>query len=267
MEYREAVRLKPDEAAYLDFLGFTLWAKGDPDGALAACRQAIRGKPGNALYHRTLGLVLRARTDLQAAIAAYREVVRLKPDDVWSRMLASRLERLAVHGPALETWLRGDDTPSDAGEAIALALVLYARHEFTKSVRLFDAAFVRDPTLAADATVFYRHVAAQTAALAASQTNGRPVLDDGSRAMLRARSLSWLRDDLAAWNRRLDSNFTKVRAEVGSTMGLWRSDFQLAGVRDPEALSRLPEAERGAWRAFWKDVVGLQARAAKPSAP
>jgi hypothetical protein len=35
----------------------------------------------------------------------------------------------------------------------------------------------------------------------------------------------------------------------------------LAGVRDPEALAGLPEAERKEWQAPWADVEALIARA------
>jgi hypothetical protein len=31
---------------------------------------------------------------------------------------------------------------------------------------------------------------------------------------------------------------------------------ELAGVRDPEALAVLPEDERAAWQAFWREVQG-----------
>jgi hypothetical protein len=36
----------------------------------------------------------------------------------------------------------------------------------------------------------------------------------------------------------------------------------LAGVRGPEALARLPEAERPEWQKLWEEVAALQKRAA-----
>jgi hypothetical protein len=41
------------------------------------------------------------------------------------------------------------------------------------------------------------------------------------------------------------------------TLRHWRADIDLAGVRDPAALARLPAAERAAWQALWADVDAL----------
>jgi hypothetical protein len=41
----------------------------------------------------------------------------------------------------------------------------------------------------------------------------------------------------------------------------WRADPNLAGVRDADALSKLPESERGAWRSLWAEVEALLAKA------
>jgi hypothetical protein len=44
-------------------------------------------------------------------------------------------------------------------------------------------------------------------------------------------------------------------------MKRWKSDTDLAGIRDPEPLARLPEAERKEWQAFWAEVDGLIVKA------
>jgi hypothetical protein len=41
----------------------------------------------------------------------------------------------------------------------------------------------------------------------------------------------------------------------------------LASVRDALALDRLPENERSAWRALWRDVDKLLSRVAKKDEP
>jgi hypothetical protein len=41
----------------------------------------------------------------------------------------------------------------------------------------------------------------------------------------------------------------------------WQRDPDLAGVRDPEGLAKLPEIERMAWRDLWTDVDALLKRA------
>jgi hypothetical protein len=41
----------------------------------------------------------------------------------------------------------------------------------------------------------------------------------------------------------------------------WLGDPDFAGVRGPQALARLPEAERQPWQQFWDDIGALLARA------
>jgi hypothetical protein len=49
-------------------------------------------------------------------------------------------------------------------------------------------------------------------------------------------------------------------------MRRWLTDPDLAGVRGPEALARLPEAERQPWQKLWDEVIDLlnQAQAKTP---
>jgi len=44
----------------------------------------------------------------------------------------------------------------------------------------------------------------------------------------------------------------------------WLADRDLAGVRSPEALARLPEAERQIWKQFWNEVQLLLETAKVP---
>jgi hypothetical protein len=37
----------------------------------------------------------------------------------------------------------------------------------------------------------------------------------------------------------------------------WQADADLAGVRDKDALAKLPEAERDGWKQLWDDVAML----------
>jgi hypothetical protein len=54
--------------------------------------------------------------------------------------------------------------------------------------------------------------------------------------------LTWLRADLAAWRKQLESDEAKVRPAVQKRMQHWLRDTDLAGVRGPEALAKLPES-------------------------
>ena len=43
----------------------------------------------------------------------------------------------------------------------------------------------------------------------------------------------------------------------------WQQDTDFAGVRGPEALAKLPEAERQEWQKLWAEVAELLAEAQK----
>jgi hypothetical protein len=45
------------------------------------------------------------------------------------------------------------------------------------------------------------------------------------------------------------------------TLAHWKTDPDLAGIRDEEALAKLPEAERKEFRSLWADVEALRKKA------
>jgi serine/threonine-protein kinase len=139
------------------------------------------------------------------------------------------------------------------------------------STRLFARAFAADPALAEDAIALRavrdvddaalsspRYIAACAAALAGvGHGADAPPPDADARAGRRAQALGWLRADLTAWSRALGDETPEARALVQRWMTHWKRDADLAGVRDPRALSGLPDEERDAWRALWGDVDAL----------
>ena len=59
----------------------------------------------------------------------------------------------------------------------------------------------------------------------------------------------------------MDGGDANSRASLVQTLGHWKVDVNLAGVRDPEALAKLPEPERKEWQSLWGDVEALLERA------
>jgi hypothetical protein len=47
----------------------------------------------------------------------------------------------------------------------------------------------------------------------------------------------------------------------------WQQDANLASVRDADALTKLPEAERAAWQQLWAEVETLCQKAAAANSP
>jgi hypothetical protein len=119
-----------------------------------------------------------------------------------------------------------------------------------------------DPKLADDRRAQHRYNSACAAALAAAgRGEDAPKPDDAARTKLRSQAQGWLRAELAAWSKVLDSGDPKARAAVAQILRHWKGDSDLAGVRDADVLSALPEAERKEWQALWADVDALLKKA------
>jgi hypothetical protein len=104
----------------------------------------------------------------------------------------------------------------------------------------------------------HRYNAACAAALAASgQGRDNPPIDQEGRARWRHHALEWLRADLEVWKSRASSPIRSTRDSAIRTLQHWLHDSDLAGLRNPDALEKLPEKERDPWRALWVEVKAL----------
>jgi tetratricopeptide (TPR) repeat protein len=300
---REAIRLRPDLAMAHVNLGVFLLSSGDLPGAIAAHREAVRLAPKVALTHHNLGIALARSGDLPGAVAAYSEAIRLKPDDAdahcdlgavlrrqtqYAQSLAeyrlghelgskradwrhpsaewvAAAERTAALADRLPAVLGGTARPTDNGERVGLAWMAHDTKRHAGAARLWAEALEVDPKLGDDRQAQLRYNAACAAALAAAgRGEGEPKPDDASRARLRSQALGWLRAELAAWSKALDSADPKGRAAVAPMLRHWKQDPNLAGVRGAAALAALHEAERADWEALWAGVERLLARAGEP---
>ena len=85
-------------------------------------------------------------------------------------------------------------------------------------------------------------------------------LNDVERARLRDQARRWLRAEVAAWGKKLDSD-RAAKTSVENALKRWRTDPDLAGLREPDFLDRLPAAESRACREMWKAIDALIERA------
>src|SRR5262249_10650244 len=132
---------------------------------------------------------------------------------------------------------------------------------FAQSARLYEAAFAARPELAEDLSKWNRYNAACSAALAGcGQGKDQPSLDDKTRARWRQQALLWLRADLTAYAKRLETGKPEDRSWVEKSLRHWQNDSDLVNLRDP-ALGKLPDQEQQAWRKLWTDVAALQRKA------
>src|SRR5262249_29678241 len=150
----------------------------------------------------------------------------------------------------LPGFLDGKTTPASAAERIELAWLCSLKRLNRAAARFYEDAFAVEPKLADDQGAAHRYNAACAAALAGcGQGKDTDKLDDKERARLRRQALDWLRADLETIGRLPDKAADQARsaAEVGKTLRRWQVDTDLAGVREPEALAKLPEAEGRPW--------------------
>jgi serine/threonine-protein kinase len=272
-EYREAVQLRPRDAEYIYTLAAALNQNGALDEAAAAYRQAIALRPAYAEAHCNLSGVLKAQGRFQEALASYRRGHQLGsrqpgwpyPSDRWVR----EAERLVALDSKLSAVLWGEGKPADGAEGIAFAELCTVKKYDRAAARLYEQAFAADARLAEDLRAAHRYNAACAAALAAcAQGADVATLDRRELPRWREQAIAWLRADLRLWEKHVAGGSAQARAAAGQMLLHWQRDPDLAGVREPAALSKLPQAEQKAWRKLWADVARhvTQARARKPVA-
>jgi tetratricopeptide (TPR) repeat protein len=307
-EYREAIRLKPDDSDAHFSLGLALYDKGELDEAIRAYQAAIQINPQYTEAHYNLGNAMGRKGDLEGAIRAYQAAIKCNPKFAeahcnlgqalrvqgrfaealsclrrghelgskgprWPYLSAQwvkQCERLVALDGQLPAILKGEATPTDAGQRVDLAWICGtpAKQLYRAAVRFYGEAFRQEPRLVGEQPSMPRYNAACAAARAGCGAGKDAVrLSDKDSARLRAQALSWLRDDLAAWRRLLDKAPDQARPAVAQQMRHWLDDPAFARVRGPEALSNLPEAERQPWRQLWDDVADALARARGKTMP
>ena len=139
------------------------------------------------------------------------------------------------------------------------------RAMYAASARFFAAAFASDPKLAELPRAGNRYNAARAATLAsAGQGKDRPPPDQPARSVLRRQALNWLKAELDSWRKPLESGPPESRPGIIACLKRARLDRDLATIRDPEALAKLPEAERNDWQVYWEEVQTLLERAQAP---
>jgi hypothetical protein len=165
------------------------------------------------------------------------------------------MNELARRLPAI---VRGDEKLTGPEDGAILARMCYDQGRHAAAVRLWAQVFAADPGRAEDREHPHRYNAACSAALAsAGRTKDDPPPDEAARVALRAKAVVWLRAELTAWSKALDSDAPRARNVVQQALRHWKTDDDLAAIRDEAAVSRLAEDERRAYQALWADVNSL----------
>jgi WD40 repeat protein/serine/threonine protein kinase len=165
---------------------------------------------------------------------------------------------LAKRFPAV---LRGQDEPADNAERLAFAQLARDHKEFAFATRLWAEALASDPMLGDDRQAQHRYNAARAAALAAGgQGEVKPPLD-AAKAKFRRHALDWLKAELTAWDKQIESGPPQDRLTIVLTLSDWKHENDLTGIRDAAALAKLPAEEQKAFLQLWADVAQLKKKA------
>src|SRR5262249_43808056 len=144
----------------------------------------------------------------------------------------------------------------DHAERLTFARIAHEQKHYAFATRLWTEALQGDPKLGDDRQKRHRYHAACSAALAAAgQGKGEPPLDDAAKAKRRGQALGWLKAELAAWSHLLASGPPQTRPTIVKTLSLWLKNADLAGLRDRDALAKLPADEQKAFTRLWADVA------------
>jgi serine/threonine-protein kinase len=260
-EYQKAIAFDAKAALPHNGLGRVLTMQGRLEQAEAEFLKAIKLDTQFAQPHMGLGYILQQHGRLEQAEAEFGKAVALGLKDAaaWMRQCGQWLA-LTRRLPAV---LRGDEKLRGTAERLAFAELCQQPFEkrFAAATQFFTEAFAADPKLASDLEAGHRYNAACAAALAAAdQGKDAATLDAKERTRLRSQALEWLKGDLALWGKQAESDQPKARATVQQTLRHWQQDTDLASVRNPDAVKKLPPAEREAWQKLWADVAALLAK-------
>ena len=212
---------------------------------------------------------MQLKGDLEGAVAEFKEVLRLEPNNSFGRLNLPRAERMHSLLVRLPDVLAGKTQPQSTEEACAFADLCGQPFQgrYAASVRLYEGAFAADPKLAADLNAGHRFDAARCAVQAAVGEGIDSPAEAAARTALRQKALAWLRADLALWQKQAVAANAAGRSGASAKLSAWLQESDMAGVREPDPLTKLPDVERAEWAKLWADVKATLAEARKPAAP
>jgi Flp pilus assembly protein TadD len=260
--YRQAVRYDEDHSEAFCNLGFALVRKGMLDDAIAAYRQAIRVNPDYALAYFGLSLALRDRGQFADALASSRRGhalgIAIKGWSYPSAQLVRECERLLELEPKLPAIRDGKEKPASAAEQIEFARLCRVKQFHAAAARLYAEAFAAPGEDREKLKSANRYFAARSAAQAGcGRGEDAASLDWKERTRWRTQAREWLRADLVVHSQRLESSTPADGIDVQQQLQYWLTDPNLAGVRDAEAIAKLPAKEREEWTKLWAEVKAL----------
>jgi tetratricopeptide (TPR) repeat protein/tRNA A-37 threonylcarbamoyl transferase component Bud32 len=261
--YREAARQAPTLAFAFFNLGNVLGYQGRMVEAEAAFREAIRLQAGHAEAHCNLGHTLLSLGRLREGLQSLRRGHQLGstragwqyPSSRWVQE-AETLVRLEEELPALTAGRAGP--PPDTREQLLRAYLCLIKGYPAAAARLYAEAFNLHPELAIAAFGDPRLHASRAAALAGcGRGNDGAALAEPERQRWRRQALAWIEADCFVRRQDLKGENRSQQAATRTRLGTWRWHADLAPLREPAELQKLPEDERRGWQTLLASLDDL----------
>ena len=265
-QFEQTLQLDPKLADAHHRIGIILAEARRMDEAVFRFQRAIKLDPKHALAYGGLGEAYLTQARFAESLAATTRFVELlSKDDPYQKKAGWFLNRcktmIRLDG-RLSAVLQGKDKPANPKEYLDFTELCRIKKQYGAATRFITEALAREPTLSADLRTHHRYNAACLAALAGcGRGEDADMLGDVERKRLRKQARVWLQADLVLWDKILKSGPPKDGAAVGKAMTYWRKDPDLAGIRDPIALEKLPPDEREECMALWNEAGAVFKRA------
>jgi eukaryotic-like serine/threonine-protein kinase len=274
---------EPDNGYVLFAKGFAEYRLGRLDQAVPLLRAAVQKTPNSpgprlvlAMAQFRTGSPTEARKTLATAVATY-DWKQYREDfpSVWTSHLLRR-EAEAMVLPNLRAFLEGKHQPQDTDERLALVAICQVQGLYGHCAQLYADVFAADPGMAEASTAEClrratiekerqdridvlktepRYLAVRCAALAGCGLGeDAPKLNDAERTRWRRQAREWLRADLAAWAKTLESDSQASQDLAKEMLTLWLVEPDVARLREPGALINVSPVEREEWTSLWGEV-------------
>jgi serine/threonine-protein kinase len=250
------------------YLGKIALSRKDTEGAIAAFRKQIAQVPMHGPARIDLAEQLLKLGRVGEARAVAEQTLQRLPTEGQQGALRQRAQqqlKLCDHLRPVESrlpdLLAKKTKLANVEEArILMEFCAGAQKRYAAAVDFFEDGVALDPKWVDDLATNARYNAACFAVLAATGQGEDAPPEDSARSELRARALRWLRADLDARAKALDTGKEADRQALLKMMEHWQKDADLASTR-----GNLPtEAERRDWSQLWADVESVRKKASAP---
>ncbi len=267
--FRGLLDQAPTDPKVLTSLGKALALQGKRDEALTVLRQALKLRPGDAATQVLLGQVQWRKGDFQTALTTEQHALELIPlGDPLSEQAIGGVQKarlLLECAPRLPAVLSGQVKPASVLETAQWVTLCRCQGQDIEAARLFQRGCQESAAPSLDVRSQDRFEAISAALHVGCGLDQKAKgLAETERARWRKQALEWLRLDLKGWTDLLADSGPRNRTIAMQRLNVWKCHVDLAAVREPAALAKLPPSERESWQAFWAEVDAALRTKPKP---